>query len=70
MKYLLKHNPEIQKSKVEICPNSILPKEWEKVDRDAIRNNYGLPLDKTIFLYGGNLGKPQGPEFILKCLLL
>lgn len=68
IKYLLKHNPGVSSSKVENCPNSILPKEWEKVDKNIIRKRYGLPQDKTIFLYGGNLGKPQGPDFILSCL--
>lgn len=29
---------------------------------------YGLPVDKPIFIYGGNLGKPQGMNFLVKCL--
>ncbi|MER1999317.1 MAG: glycosyltransferase, partial [Lysinibacillus sp.] len=33
-----------------------------------IRQKYNLPLDKTIFIYGGNLGKPQGIPFLLQCL--
>ena len=68
--YVLKHNPEISPEKVEICPNSIeyvdmsLPEE-EKV---GMRQKYDLPLDKKIFVYGGNLGKPQGIPFLIDCL--
>ena len=29
---------------------------------------YGLPTDKPIFIYGGNLGKPQGIPFLMECL--
>ena len=34
----------------------------------ALRRRYGLPEDKTVFAYGGNLGRPQGVPFILDCL--
>lgn len=68
--YVLKHNPEIEASKVEICPNSIEPVDLSlsQTERICIRKKYGIPLDKTVFVYGGNLGKPQGIDFMLKCL--
>lgn len=68
--FLLKENPYLNKANVEICPNSISPFEI-KVDsqiKNDIRNKYNIPLDKTIFIYGGNLGKPQGIDFLIKCL--
>ena len=40
-----------------------LMNEW-----DYIRKKYGLPTDRPIFIYGGNLGKPQGIDFLIKCL--
>lgn len=68
--YVLQHNPEIRSDIVELCPNSV-----EVVDmrvaagtRDEIRQKYGIPHDKTLFVYGGNLGKPQGIPFLIKCL--
>lgn len=67
VEYILKHNPEIDKTKVEICPNAIkiVDNGWcDKTKRDSIRQKYGIPTDKTIFLYGGNLGKPQGMEIL------
>jgi hypothetical protein len=33
-----------------------------------IRKKYGLPVDKPVFIYGGNLGKPQGIPFLIQCL--
>lgn len=68
--YVLKHNPEINPEKVELCPNCIEVKEFtiSEQERTAIREKYRIPLDKTVFVYGGNLGKPQGISFLLECL--
>ena len=30
-----------------------------------MRVKYDIPLDKKVFVYGGNLGKPQGVDFII-----
>lgn len=38
------------------------------MDREMIRLKYNLPTDKKIFVYGGNLGRPQGVDFIIECL--
>lgn len=40
----------------------------KKVERIYIRDKYHLPIDKPIFIYGGNLGKPQGINFLIQCL--
>jgi hypothetical protein len=67
--YLITNNPEINPNKVEIAPNSIeLNDEIINCDKIAIRTKYGLPINKPIFIYGGNLGKPQGISFIIECL--
>jgi len=70
MEFLLRKNPEISKERVEICPNSIepLPLRKDGRRRREIRKKYQIPPDKTVFLYGGNLGKPQGIDFLMKCL--
>ena len=68
--YVLRHNPEVSADKIGICPNAIeiqdvtIPQE-QKV---AIRQKHGIPLDKKVFVYGGNLGRPQGIPFIIECL--
>lgn len=68
--YVLQHNPEIAPEKVEICPNSIEVTEdrLNAEQKAEIRRKYGIPADKTVFIYGGNLGKPQGIPFIIECL--
>jgi len=68
--YIVEHNSEVDKSKLTIVPNSIEPKNFflptnEKV---VMRKKYDIPLDKVVFVYGGNLGKPQDVPFIIKCL--
>ena len=70
VKYVLEHNPEINPDIVEVCPNSIeiIDKSIDISQRNDIRNKYKIPLDKKIFIYGGNLGKPQGINFLISCL--
>lgn len=68
--YLMKHNPELNPKIIEVNPNCVVPK---KVDIDCagrveIRTKYGVPIDKKVFVYGGNLGKPQGIDFVLDCI--
>lgn len=68
--YVLKHNPEVDSAVVEVCPNSIEPIDVS-VDieaREWIRKKYEIPVNKKVFIYGGNLGKPQGIEFLIRCL--
>ncbi len=68
--YVIKHNPEVDPKKVEECPNSIdvIDKSVDAKTRVAIREKYCIPLDKKVFVYGGNLGKPQGVPFLIECL--
>ncbi len=72
--YLLQHNSYLNPDRVEVCPNAIdLSKEntflQETVmDRQTIRNLYAIPGDALVFVYGGNLGKPQGIPFLLEVL--
>ena len=74
VKFVLKHNPEMSVDRVEVAPNSIelVVKKYEdgqeKAERYYIRKKYDLPTDRPIFIYGGNLGKPQGIDYLIKCL--
>jgi glycosyltransferase involved in cell wall biosynthesis len=70
VKYVLKHNPEIDAKKVEINPNTIEPVSFHQgeIEKNAIKKKYNLPADKKIFVYGGNLGKPQGINFLLETI--
>lgn len=67
--YILKHNPEIPKEKVEICPNTIDKSNiLSVVDKNAVREKYSIPSDSTVLLYGGNFGKPQNVPFVVKAI--
>lgn len=68
--YILTHNPEVNPSSVEVCPNSVdvIDMSVNERIRKEIRSKYDIPLDKTVFVYGGNLGKPQGIDFMIECL--
>lgn len=77
VEFVLKHNPEISPERVEVAPNSvelrdedaaIIDPSQKKAANYYIRKKYDLPLDKPIFIYGGNLGRPQGIEYLVKCL--
>lgn len=71
VRYLLEHNPEIAAERVEVAPNSCEIRETAALpdwQRDAIRQKYRLPTDRPVFIYGGNLGKPQGIPFLIQCL--
>ena len=65
--YLLKHNSWIDSACVNVCPNSL------KIDDTCVagsftRKDFDLPENKKIFIYGGNLGKPQGIDFLIRCI--
>lgn len=70
VEYIISNNTFIDSQKVEVCPNSIevIDKSIDENTRIKIRNKYCIPTDKTVYVYGGNLGKPQGIPFLIECL--
>lgn len=68
--YILNNNQEIPEYKVEINPNTIEAQDMNisKGQKKEIREKYSLPQHKSIYIYGGNLGKPQGVDFLIECL--
>lgn len=68
--YIIAHNPEIDKRIVHISPNSSEPIQTQisADERNEIRLRYNIPSDVKVFIYGGNLGKPQDIPFVIECL--
>lgn len=68
--YILKNNPDISPRKIEINPNSISPIDIVKSDgeKNLIRKQFSIPEKSIVFIYGGNLGKPQGIDFLIQVL--
>lgn len=63
--YILKNNNELKTKQVGLCVNSYANKPVINIDKEIVRKKYGIPEEKTIFIYGGNLGKPQGLDFFV-----
>lgn len=72
LEYLKKHNSYLDFKKIEINPNTISPKfiNYSSSEKENIKLKYSIPLKKKIFIYGGNLGKPQGLDFLLETIQL
>lgn len=74
VEFLLKHNDYIDKSRVEVAPNSIELTDFkyedgqEQAERYYVRKKFNIPTNNPIFVYGGNLGKPQGIDYLIRCL--
>ncbi len=67
--YVIRHNPSVDPAKVELCPNAIEPIDIPALsdsERNELLSKFAIPTDKTLFIYGGNIGKPQGIDSLLK----
>lgn len=70
VEYLCKHNPTIEPELIHVNPNSIEPVDTTLSSKKIteIRRKFEIPLNISTFLYGGNLGKPQGIDFLIEVL--
>lgn len=68
--FVLRNNPFVNPEKVHVCPNAIEVSPYEKdmEKRREIREKWNVPQDKTVFIYGGNLGRPQDIPFVIECI--
>lgn len=69
--YVRRHNPSYPANRIEVSPNSIELREKKSIskeEKDAIRIKYDMPTDRPIFIYGGNLGRPQGIDYLMSCM--
>lgn len=67
--YVIRHNPSVDPAKVELCPNAIEPIDipaLSDLERNELLSKFAIPTDKTLFIFGGNIGKPQGIDSLLK----
>ncbi|MDI1254470.1 MAG: glycosyltransferase family 4 protein [Flavobacterium sp.] len=70
-KFILRHNPEICNSKVEINPNTIQPIIFEEsaTRKAQMHAKFNIPTAAKVFIYGGNIGIPQGIDFLLETIV-
>ena len=64
LNYVLGKNPEIEKKKIEVNPNSIELKGSSFGLETDLYIKYNIPRNRVIFIFGGNLGIPQGIDFL------
>lgn len=64
--FVLNHN-NVPYTKVRLSPNSIDISRIDsgRIKKQKLREQYGLPQKKLMFVYGGNFGKPQGIENLI-----
>lgn len=70
LKYVIENNDILNPDMVGLCPNAIEIIERSNANRTRIEilNKYNIPSNKTLFLYGGNLGIAQGIDFLIEVL--
>ena len=71
VEYVLRHNPEFSKNKVEVFPNSMIPLPYKPatdIEREDLKLSLGIDPKKVLSLYGGNLGKPQGIDYLIEVI--
>lgn len=67
IRYVIRHNPEIDSAKVGLCPNTIDLMTPSR-NKEELRKAWQIPEDKIVILYGGNFGKPQNVDYIVESL--
>ena len=63
--YIIQHNPWMNKEKVELFPNTKKFTEITKPEIVTIRKRLNISDHACVFLFGGNMGKPQCIELLV-----
>ncbi len=63
-KYIIAENTYISAEKVEVCPNSQKDRSASIAREKNLRVKYGIPEMAMLMIYGGNIGVPQGIDFL------
>ena len=71
VEFIKKQDPWIDAKKLTVCPNAIEVREEALTadEKNEIQKKYAIPKDRLLVVYGGGLGKPQGIDFLEKCIL-
>lgn len=70
IKYMNEKN-NVSIEKLGLFPNTVCIKEKNKLTakaKEKIRNNYEIKKDDVVAIFGGNLGRPQGLDFLLEVI--
>jgi glycosyltransferase involved in cell wall biosynthesis len=65
--FLRRNSPELLPSRLEVLPNTRTPGPDDGLSpAGPLRKRHGIPEDAVVALYGGNMGVPQGLDFLLE----
>lgn len=67
--YIINHNPWLDESNIELFPNTKKIVDNIDSDRQEMRHKYSIPKDACVFLFGGNMGKPQFIDLLCKAII-
>lgn len=65
----INENNDIESNKLTIFENTKKYIKFHCIQNKEILMKYGIPTDKIIFVFGGNMGRPQGIEFLGDCII-
>ncbi|UAB80429.1 glycosyltransferase family 4 protein [Marixanthomonas sp. SCSIO 43207] len=68
--FIIENNTNLSTEKIEVNPNTISPIfiKYNNQEKREVKKKYNIPLDKIVFVYGGNLGIPQGIDFLIETI--
>jgi glycosyltransferase involved in cell wall biosynthesis len=66
--YVQDHNPWMDSTKLEIFPNTKKITSQIESLGSPMRERYGIPKDACVFLFGGNMGKPQYIDLLCRAV--
>lgn len=71
IEYVKAHNDNLDGKIIELFPNAVIvksPHAPQKTKNRDVLDKLGVSADKLVFIYGGNLGKPQGLDFVAEAI--
>lgn len=68
IQYIVDHNPWLDKNKLELFPNTKKITSNTEIVEKEMRNKYSIPEDACVFLFGGNMGKPQYVDLLCQAI--
>lgn len=67
--YIINQNPWLDENKIELFPNTKRIADSIDYIQQEMRYKYSIPEDACVFLFGGNMGKPQYVDLLCKVVI-
>lgn len=69
--FVLENYPQLDKNKVEVCPNSMrINGTVDRIKSARLeKEKYGIPDDATVFIFSGNLALGHGLDFLVDSII-